>query len=1050
MRLKPAIVGQRAVLDVTAWHAPGEPVPVNEAVAQPFEPFPIGGMWGAPWGTTWFRMSGEVPPEWAGARVEVCIDLAFSGSPGFQSEGTVWHRRGGGEWVPMRGIHPYNHEWVVAEPAAGGELFDVLVEASANPPMVWQGPSANSDIVTAGRTPIYSLARAELRVVHADAWHLREDIRVLQPLMRQLSWDDPRRHEILRALERCLDALVLDDITGTAAAARAELVDVLAKPAVPSAHRISAIGHAHIDTAWLWPLRETRRKCARTFANVLSLSETYPELKFACSQAAQYEWMLESYPSIFEGIAAAVADGRWIPVGGMWVEADTNLAGGEALIRQFVHGQRFFREHFGVTCTEVWIPDVFGYPASLPQIMRLAGCDRFLTQKLSWNTTNRFPHHTFQWEGIDGSTVFTHFPPVDTYNATFAAHELAHATANFSEKGRATRSLMPFGLGDGGGGPNRTMLEQYRRARDLEGLPTSTIESPEAFFDAAIAEYPNAPRWVGELYFEMHRGTFTSQASTKAGNRRCEMKLREAELWCLAADGALADDGYPVEELDRIWKTVLLHQFHDILPGSSIGWVHREAAETYAALGKELDGIITGALARLANEAGSDVLLASAAPHDRDEVVAVPEGTVVGPDVQPLADGRVVVRVRVPAMGTAPAAALAIDEPVVVTDRTLDNGLVRVEIGDDGVMRSIVDRRAGVVGGPGSGSGRELLCAGGRGNLLQIHEDYPNAFDAWDIDDFYRHQVTDLTEVEAIVTTAPGPVAGAISVTRRFRSSRIVQTIWLRAGSARIDVMNDVDWHERDHLLKAAFELDVHTEQLTREIQFGHLSTAIHTNTSWDNARFEVCAHKWAAVTEPGFGVALLNDSKYGYDATRIRAADDATATSLRLTLLKGAQYPDPIADEGHHRFEYSLLPFSGTLAESDVVAEGYRLNLPVRASARPSRARSSGDRPAGDRPSASPPRSFVSSSHPAVIIEAVKPAEDGSGDLVVRCYECSGGRASAAVQLAVAVESVTETNAHEVADATLPSVSAQLVDPHTASVSLRAFQIATLRFRLA
>lgn len=422
----------------------------------------------------------------------------------------------------------------------------------------------------------------------------------------------------------------------------------------------------------------------------------------------------------------------------------------------------------------------------------------------------------------------------------------------------------------------------------------------------------------------------------------------------------------------------------------------------------------------------------------------MPAEIVSGPDVQPLADGRVIARVRVPAMGTAPASAIAVDQPVVVTDRSLDNGLVRVVLGEDGVMTSIVDLRAGA----GTAAGRELLSAGGRGNLLQLHEDYPNAFDAWDIDDFYRRKVSDLVEVESIVTEAAGPVAGAITVTRRFRSSRIAQTIWLRAGSARIDVMNDVDWHERDHLLKAGFDLDVHTDQLTREIQFGHVTTAIHTNTSWDQARFEVCAHRWAAVTEPGFGVALLNDSKYGYDATRIRDADDAPATSLRLTLLKGAQYPDPIADEGHHRFEYSLLPFSGSLAESEVVAEGYRLNLPVRsASASASGGAASGD--AAETPGFRT-GSFASSSHPAVIIESVKPAEDGSGDLVIRCYEAGGGRAVAAIQLALAVATVTETNAHEVLDVPLPPCSAALIDEHTVSVALRAFQIATLRLRPA
>ncbi|MGZ4711022.1 MAG: alpha-mannosidase, partial [Acidimicrobiales bacterium] len=575
-RIRPALVAARTPLRVEAWEVPGEPVPVSDALAATYEPFAIGGAWGRPWGTTWFRMHGQVPAEWAGRRVEAAINLAFTNSPGFQAEGLLWGERpeGSGTWVPLRGLHPFNHEVAVADPAAGGEPVSFLVEAAANPNLTAHRADPNSDLLTAGTSPIYSLTRAELIAVEVDVVELREDVRTLAELMGQLPLDQPRRHEILRALERMLDVLVLDDVAGSAAAARAELAEVLARPAVPSAHRLSAIGHAHIDSAWLWPIRETRRKCARTFSNVLALMDDYPELRFGCSQAAQYEWMLDGYPSVFAGIRERVADGRWIPTGGMWVEPDTNLAGGEALVRQITHGQRFFEEHFGRRSTEVWIPDVFGYPASLPQIMRLGGIERFLTQKMSWNKTNAFPHHTFWWEGIDGSTVFTHFPPIDSYNALFRPSQLDHAVRNFTDKGRATRSLMPFGFGNGGGGPNRQMLREFRRVHDLEGLPRVEIESAEEFFDAAMAEYPDAPRWVGELYFETHRGTFTSQARTKAGNRRCELLLREAELWCVAAYGsapsAAGGSGYPTAELDRIWKTVLLHQFHDILPGSSI------------------------------------------------------------------------------------------------------------------------------------------------------------------------------------------------------------------------------------------------------------------------------------------------------------------------------------------------------------------------------------------------------------------------------------------------------------------------------------------------
>lgn len=1040
-RVRPALRAARLPLAVEAWEVPGEPVPVDEALAGTYAPFAVGSPWGRPWGTTWFRMTGEVPAAWAGRRVEAVVNLGFRNAPGFQAEGLLWGPApdGSGTWIPRRGLHPFNHDLAVADPAEGGERVDLLVEAAANPDLTAHVPNPNSDLLTAGDQPIYSLTRAELVVVEVDVVELREDVRTLTELMAELPLDQPRRHEILRALERMLDTLVLDDVAGSAVAARAQLAEVLSRPAVPSAHRISAVGHAHIDSAWLWPIRETKRKCARTFSNVLALMDDHPELVFGCSQAAQYEWMLDGYPSILEGIKERVAEGRWVPIGGMWVEPDANLAGGEALVRQITHGQRFFEEHLGRRSTEVWIPDVFGYPASLPQIMRLGGIDRFLTQKMSWNKTNRFPHHTFRWEGIDGSTVFTHFPPIESYNALFKPMMLNHAVETFTDKGRATRSLMPFGFGNGGGGPNRQMMQQFRRVRDLEGLPKIEMESPEAFFDAAIAEYPDAPRWVGELYFETHRGTFTSQAKTKAGNRRCELLLREAELWCVAAHGT--GDRYPTAALDRIWKTVLLHQFHDILPGSSIAWVHREAEATYAALITELEEIIARALDDLAGEAP---ILLNAAPHDRDEVVVFGGDTEVFEPVRPrraatdlsassdhvqvLRDGvSVAARVRVPALAGARLEPLAADDTVTYDDerRVLRNRHVALTFDTDGLLISIVEQT----------SGRELVAAGARANLLQLHPDLPNEYDAWDLDDFYRRQVTDLTELDGFEVLESGPLVAQVRLTRTFRSSRVTQVVELRAGSPRIDVHTQIDWHERDHVLKVSFPLDVHADHLTREIQFGHLATAIHTNTSWDAARFEVCAHRWVDVSEPGFGVALLNDAKYGHDATRTRSATDTTATDLRLTLLKGAQYPDPHADAGHHSFTYALLPHAGRLQDAGVIAEGYRLNIAPRVV----RASGGAGRAAGP--------AVVRSTHPAVIVEAVKPADDGSGDLVVRLYESWGGRAAFELEVADAPGSVTVTDLLEAPNATIPDVPLD-VDGTTIRGELRPFQIVTLRLQ--
>ena len=1025
-RLNPAIHGARVPLTVTAWEVPGEPVTAAVAATQQYEPFAIGSMFGRPWGTTWFRMSGTVPEDWAGRAVDAVIDLGFGHSPGFQSEGLLWEVADDGSWAPVRGLHPLNRDVFVSSAATGGEAVQYVVEAASNPAIAHTRPDPNSDLLTAATGPIYGLSRAELVVVNTDVVALIEDIRALNGLMSELPLDQPRRHEILRAIEAMMDRLLPDDIPGTAAAARAELAGVLSQPASASAHRISAIGHAHIDSAWLWPIRETIRKCARTFSNVLALMDRYPDFRFGCSQAVQYEWMREHYPSVFEGIARRVADGRWVPIGGMWVEADTNLAGGEALIRQITHGQRYFEEHFGVTCTEVWIPDVFGYPASLPQIMQVCGLDRFLTQKLSWNKTNRFPHHSFWWEGIDGSTVFTHFPPVETYNANFQGNELAHAVRTFTDKGRATRSLMPFGHGDGGGGPTAQMMEQYLRVRDLEGSPRVEIESPEAFFDAAIAEYPDAPRWVGELYFEMHRGTFTSQAKTKAGNRRCELLLREAEIWCAAAYGG--GSAYPAVDLDRLWKTVLLHQFHDILPGSSIGWVHREAEVAYGQVTDELISITDRAAAALAGDRTS---LANPAPHPVDGVVVVDAPSLVGdPACQVLGDGRVAAVVSLPALAVTIADPLDLAHPPVqVSATTLDNGLLRVTLDEQGLIVSIIDVE----------EGREIVAPGTRANLLQLHQDLPNEYDAWDIEEFYRKQVVDLDAVDTVEVLDRGPLIGRVQVTRTFRSSSVTQVLELRAGSRRLDVVCDVDWHEHEQMLKVAFPVDVHADEVTREIQFGHLRSPIHTNTSWDAARFEVCAHRWIDVAEPGYGIALLNNCKYGHDITRTRSEGpdgEVPTTTLRLTLLRGARYPDPEQDQGRHRFTYSLLPHAGSLSEAGVVAAGYRLNCPVRV-VEPLRADERSGRLVGDG------ASVVTSDHPGVVVETVKAADDGGGDLIVRCYEAWGGRARAQLGFGFDVADVAVVDARERPGG---AASALVRSGPAVEIVVRPFQILTLR----
>ncbi|MFF0288021.1 alpha-mannosidase [Streptomyces sp. NPDC005262] len=1014
--IRPAQYADRSPLGLSVWHAPGEPVPVAEAMKGTYEPFTTGTEWGRPWSTSWFRLEGEVPEAWAGRHVEVVVDPGFSGQgPGFQAEGMLYDAEG----VPLKGIHPHNRHLTVSASASGGEPVSLLLEAAANPAVLEHGfePTPLGDVLTAGDRPLYRFASADLAVLDEEVWHLVLDIEVLSELMHELPADRSRRHEILRALERMLDALDLHEVAGTAAAGRAELAGALSRPASASAHRISAAGHAHIDSAWLWPLRETVRKASRTFANVTALAQDYPELVFACSQAQQYAWVRDHQPHIWERIKRAVADGQWAPVGSMWVESDANMPGGEALARQIVHGKRFFEQELGVETQEIWLPDSFGYTAAFPQLARLAGVKWFLTQKLSWNQTNKMPHHTFWWEGIDGTRVFTHFPPVDTYNANFHARQLAHAEKNFSDKGRATRSLVPFGWGDGGGGPTREMLEKARRLRDLEGSPRVEIEKPSAFFAAAEEEYAEqAPVWSGELYLELHRATYTTQAKTKQGNRRSEHLLREAELWATAAALRTPGYAYPYEALDRVWKTVLLHQFHDILPGSSIAWVHREARDTYEEVRAELADLVADAVAALG--AAEGLVALNSSPYERSQVIELDaEASAVlpsGAQVQPLDEWRTAVFARSPGLGAGLLDGSAVPEREAVTSRTadagfvLDNGLLRVTVDRDGLIAAVRDLDAH----------REVIPPGHRANLLQLHPDHPNHWDAWDIDRHYRRSRTDLTDAESVEVVEEGPLRTAVRVVRTFGKSRIVQEIRLAAGSRQVDIETEVDWQESEKVLKAAFPLDVHAERSTAEIQFGHVHRATHDNTGWDAARFEICAHRWLRVAEPGYGIAVINDSTYGHDVTRT-PHESGLATTVRLTLLRAPHSPDPETDLGTHRFRYALAPGAEV---TDAVRAGLALNLPLRAAVAPV------------------VPSLITTGHPAVTVESVKLAEDRSGDVVVRLYESAGGRATTTLRVGFPVvrAQITDLLERPLHEAT--------ADEHGLVVALRPFQILTLR----
>ena len=1000
-RLRPAVHAERVPFAIAAWSVPGEPVPYEEAMAAGYEPFALGGAWGRPWGTTWFRFTATVPEAWVGAEVEAVIDLGFRAADvGFQAEGLVWTDDG-----PLQGVHP-RRTAVPLPDAKAGEPVEVVLEAAANPWFASFRPSPMGSLDTAPPAPLYRLRQADLAVRDRTVYELVLDVEVLDGTMRALPLDDPRRARLLRTLERAFDVLDLDDVSGTAAPAREVLAPALALPARASAHTTVAVGHAHIDTAWLWPLRETVRKCTRTFASAVRLMDDEPDYRFVCSQAAQQEWMRVRHPGLFARMQEKAAAGQWIPVGAMWVEADMNLPSGESIVRQLVHGQRFFEEHFGRRCREVWIPDVFGYPASLPQVFAAGGCTRFVTQKLSWNKENRFPHSTFWWEGIDGTQVLTHFPPVETYNAEMEPAEQLRLERQFHEHGWSDWSLTPYGYGDGGGGPTREMVGRARRMADLDGLPHLEMGTVDGFFasveDEAAAGAP-VPTWRGELYFEMHRGTLTSQTRTKVGNRTCERLLHEAELWWAGAGGPPERNAAVAAELGQLWKDVLVQQFHDILPGSSIAWVHADAEAEHTRIVDRLEALIADALADLAPD---PLAVASARSRPAREVVVAPEAPAGDGPVQRLRDGSLAFVAAVPAHGVIAAAAMDPGDAVVATDRSLANRHLAVAWDDTGALVSVrsLDHD------------RELLRPG-RTVALELAPDHPVEYDAWDLESWTRRLGRPLTERDAIEVLERGPLMGAVRVTRTVGPSTFAITYRLAAGSARLDVVVDVDWHHDEHLLSLAVPLDVHTDEAVCDIQLGHVRRPTHASSSWDAAKFEVCAHRFVDLAEPSFGVAVLNDGRYGHALQ---------GDAVRVSLLRAAKYPDPTADHGRHQVTIALLPHGAGLHEVLHAAEA--LNRPLRVVA------------GGRAEQAQAP--LLTVDHPGVDVDAVKRADDGSGDLVVRLHEAGGDRATVTLDLGAPITDAARASILEEWGDPLP------VDGRRVTLALRPFELATVRLQ--
>ncbi|MGO4681466.1 alpha-mannosidase [Microbacterium sp. 2MCAF23] len=1005
-RVRPAVHSTRIPLEIAAHALSGEPIPAADGLALEYAPFAAGQQWGPAWGTTWFRVRGTVPAEWAGKRVEALVDLGFDiNMTGFQCEALAYRVGADGEPVPVKSLNPRNQWLPITERAEGEEAIELFLEGASNPVLLDYHPflpTQEGDILTSSPDPLYRVRHMDLAVFEPEVFELSLDLEVLLELQAELPETSPRRMRILQALDDALDVLDLQRIVETAGDARAQLADVLAAPADASAHRIAAIGHAHIDSAWLWPLRETVRKVARTTSSMTTLLEEQPQFRYGMSSAQQYAWMKEHRPEVYSRIKAAVAEGRFLPLGGMWVESDTVMPTGESLVRQFSHGQRFFEREFGIRSKGVWLPDSFGYSPALPQLMRRAGFEWFFTQKISWNQRNVFPHHSFDWEGIDGSRIFTHFPPMDTYNSQLSGMEVAKASRQFKENRVATRSIAPVGWGDGGGGTTREMTGKASRLADLEGSARVEWIHPDEFFDAAKAELPDPTVWVGELYLELHRGTLTSQHATKALHRWAEQALIEAELWASTAAVRLGA-AYPHDELDRLWETVLLHEFHDILPGTSIAWVHREAVSV-------LSGVLDEA--RALSEAARAVLAGSGDM----ELVFTPTSVGVGFDGRALG-AAALHPVPEPVEGTRtdPGASTSSATGSVSLTETaegfrLENDLVTVVISAEGLIVSALDKA----------SGRETIPAGKPANLFQLHQDFPNMWDAWDIDKYYRNRVEDLTAVSSISASVEDGVA-TIVVERPFSESSLRQTITLRPGSRTVHLRNEIDWHETEKLLKLAFPLDVFARETAAETQFGFQRRVTHVNTSWEAAKFETSMHRFVLVQEDGgFGAALVNDSIYGFDTARDVDGDDVT-TSVRLSLLRAPRFPDPDTDHGWHEIQVGLVIGADAAIAT---AEGIALNAPstiVRG--------------------ANEVEPLVAVTGEGIVVSSVKLADDRSGDVIVRVYESLGQRTTGTLSVGFDHGWIREVSL----------IEDELDAPRTGeALSLRPFEVRTLRIARA
>lgn len=930
-----------------------------------------------------------------------------------------------------------NHREVLLTPnAAAGEKFRIVLSAFTG--------DQNFKLVLDSR----------IKVLDRETEQYYYDISVPYQVARLLPDSDSACITIIQALNESLNLLDLrkeysleyyESLKRAQQYIKEEFYD---KYCGSSRETVFCVGHTHIDIAWLWTLAVTEDKAVRSFSTVLELMRQYPEYTFMSSQPQLYKYVKKHAPDVYEEIKQRVAEGRWETEGGMFVEADCNLSSGESLVRQFLYGKEFFKKEFGKDNEILWLPDVFGYSAALPQIMKKCGIRYFMTTKISWNEFNKMPCDTFEWEGIDGTRILTHFSPsrdynkgaveggtetghFTTYNAYINPSQVKGAWARYSQKYLNDEVLMSFGYGDGGGGPTKDMLENQRRLeKGIPGCPRTVMSTAKAFFeklDREVRGKKYLPSWVGELYLEYHRGTYTSMARNKKFNRKSEFLFQNAEFYGML-DVILNQKTYPKERIEAAWEVILRNQFHDILPGSSIKEVYEDSQKEYEGIGKTGRELVEAALTNIVENIDADKntlvvfnpnsfegegMVSFQSPDFMEHPVAMDVDVVI--PVQKTGHGSYVFcAARVPSKGYK---VFSLKEGSSVTGlradgRHLENELIRVSFHENGQISSIYDKR----------NEREVLQEHKHANVLMTYEDRPHNYDAWDVNNYYVEKSWEITEVTGMELVENGPVRATICVKRRYLDSTIEQYISLLYNSPEIIIRNEIDWKENHIFMKSIFPVDIHTDEASFEIQYGNVKRKTHYNTMWDYAKFEVCMHKWIDVSEDDYGVSMMNDCKYGCHVHN---------GEIGISMLKSATYPNPDADKEHHSFVFSVYPHKGGWKKAKTVQKAYGMNNPMTALVKENQ---------GGRLPAE--YSLVKTDADNVVIEVVKQSQRGK-ELILRFYETNNKRTGGNMTFGMNVGRIMECNLLEEEETEI------ICQERTAPFLIRPYEIRTWKVTL-